>query len=127
MQLAWEAVQFRTLSRPEDETTIIASILGLNVTPIEDNRALPDQKNMHREVVAANRMATFLDLLTKTQGLGVPSGIIFLPRPQSNDIDLPKTKAFGWAPRSWLSEQDHSFSIFRFSPWNLSSLKMVST
>ena len=113
IQLAWEAVQFRTLSQPEDETVILACILGLDVAAIEAISTLPGQQSMDKTDLAVRRMVRFLDLLSKTPGLGVPSGIIFLPGPHLRDHNLPETKEFGWAPRSWLSKQDRSYPIFR--------------
>ena len=113
IQLAWEAVQFQTLSRPEDETTILACILGLDVAAIEAIGTLPGQQGMDTKDLAVRRMVRFLDLLTKTPGLGVPSGIIFLPGPHLRDPNIPETKEFRWAPRSWLSKQDRSYPIFR--------------
>lgn len=112
IQLAWEAVQFRTLSQPEDETVILACILGLDVAAIEAISTLPRQQGMD-DALAVRRMVKFLDLLSKTAGFGVPSGIIFLPGPHLRDQNLPETKGFGWAPRSWLSKQDRSYPIFR--------------
>ncbi|KAL8728479.1 MAG: hypothetical protein Q9166_005377 [cf. Caloplaca sp. 2 TL-2023] len=113
IQLAWEAVQFRTLSQPEDETIILACILGLDVAAIEAIGTLPGQQRMGTKDLAVRRMVRFLDLLTKIPGLGVPPGIIFLPGPRLRDPNIPETKEFGWAPRSWCSKQDHSYPIFR--------------
>ena len=109
VERAWQEVQFRQLSKTEqaDETIVLANVLGIDVTELENISEGSD------EVIAAKRMVRFLDLLDKTPGLGIPSGIIFLPPPKLEIEGVKETKGFGWAPRTWLSRQAHSYPLFR--------------
>jgi len=58
-------------------------------------------------------MVGFLDILDKTPGLGIPSGIIFLPPPTLKIEGVEETKGLGWAPLTWMSRQAHSYPLFR--------------
>ena len=109
VQRAWQAVQFRLVTKTEqaDETIVLANMLGMDVTELEKINGGVD------EVLAAKRMARFLDLLDQTPGLGIPSGIIFLPPPTLKIEGLQETNGFGWAPRTWLSRQAYSYPLFR--------------
>lgn len=109
VQRAWEGVQFRLVSQPEDETIVLASALGLDVTKIQSVGKI----NENPEVVAAKRMVKFLDLLDATPGLGIPSGIIFLPPPKLRIKGIDETKGYGWAPATWLTKQSKTYPLFR--------------
>lgn len=88
-------MQFRTLSQPKDETIILACILRLDIAAIEAISTLPGQQSMNAKNLTVRRIAKYLDLLTKTPGLGVPPGIIFLPRLYLRDPNIAETKEFG--------------------------------
>ena len=103
VQRLWEAVQFRLVSQPEDQTIVFANILKLNVRELEKIGNLHEDPNE----TAAKRMVKFLDMLDKEPGLGVPSGIIFLPPPK---LDRP---GYAWAPKTWLTKQAHSYPLMR--------------
>ena len=100
-QRAWEAVQFRLVTEPEDETIVLANVLRLNVKELEEVSDPLEEPN----VVAAKRMVKFLDMLDKQPGLGIPSGIIFLPPPKL------RVEGYGWAPETWLTKQAHSYPL----------------
>ncbi|CAO2652275.1 Nn.00g005580.m01.CDS01 [Neocucurbitaria sp. VM-36] len=98
---------------PHDEALILASVLGLDVTKIQEIDGInKDGTREPMERVAAKRMIRLLDLMDQTRSLGIPSGIIFLPRsdfpPGMNEV-----KGYTWAPSTWLSKQAHSYPLFR--------------
>ena len=103
VQRAWEAVQFRLVTAPEDETVVLANVLKLNVTELEEIGDLLEEP----DVVASKRMVKFLHMLDGQPGLGIPSGIIFLPPPKL------RVEGYGWAPRTWLTKQAHSYPLMR--------------
>ena len=113
VQRVWQEVQFRQLTKTEqaDETIVLANVLGIDVTELENISGGSD------EVIAVKRMARFLDLLDKAPGLGIPSDIIFLPPPTLRIAlrieGLEEKKGFRWAPRTWLSRQAYSYPLFR--------------
>ena len=108
VQLAWEAVQFRVVTDPRDEAIILANVLKLDVTRLEQVGATPKETTQESHgVVADNRMRIFLDMLDEHPDLGIPSGIIFLPPPK-----LP-INGYGWAPRTWLTKQASSSPLLR--------------
>jgi hypothetical protein len=99
----WQAVQWRSVSHPQDEAVVLASVLGLDVEVIQ---AIGEgEKN--EDLVADMRMAKLLDLIEEDPTLGIPSGIIFLPGPK---LPVP---GYRWAPKTWLSKQSHPYSLFR--------------
>lgn len=101
VQRACEAVQFRLATKPEDETIVLGSILGLDISRLYDDK-------LDKETLAAARMKEFLDLLDETPGLGIPSGLVFLPRPRST-----VNRNYNWAPRSWMTKQISTYALFR--------------
>ena len=108
VQLAWEAVQFRVVTDPRDEAIILANVLKLDVTRLEQIGVTPKETTQESHgVVADNRMRIFLDMLDEHPDLGIPSGIIFLPPPK-----LP-IDGYGWAPRTWLTKQARSSPLLR--------------
>lgn len=108
VQLAWEAVQFRLVTDPRDEAIILANVLKLDVTRLEQIGYTPKEiAQESHDVVADKRMRTFLDMLDEHPDLGIPSGIIFLPPPK-----LP-IDGYGWAPRTWLTKQARSSPLMR--------------
>lgn len=106
VQRAWHAVQFRSVTEPTDETLVLAHVLEMDVKEIL-------KVNPSDPGCAAKRMVLFLDLLDATPGLGVPSGIIFLPGPHLRSSNVAETKGYGWAPRSWLTRQAHAYPLLR--------------
>ena len=104
---AWAAVQFLTVTQPADETMVLANILDLDVTQLMNINGDND------DVIGARRMVKFLDMLDKARGLGIPSGIIFVPGPKLLMEGVEETRGFGWAPRTWLSRQGHSYPLTR--------------
>lgn len=99
IQRTWRAVQFRKVSEPTDETIVLANVLKLDVKELEDIKTLQQDP----EIVAAKMMAKFLDMLDTEERLGIPSRIIFLPPPK---LELD---GYGWAPKTWLSDQTLSW------------------
>ena len=109
----WLAVQFRLVTVPEDEALIIANVLGLDVTQIQEiDGRRRDGANESRQHVAAKRMIKLLDLIDQTPSLGIPSGIIFLP-PSPFPPEVKEAKGYGWAPSTWLSKQAQGYPLFR--------------
>lgn len=92
----WRAAQFRLVTSAADETIILANVLGINVKPI---------LQISGDFICEERMVKFLELLDKASHLGIPPGIIFLPGTALKYREDDKTKGYGWAPRSWLSER----------------------
>ena len=56
--------------------------------------------------IANKRMAKFLHMLDATPGLGIPSGIIFLP---GSKLSI---EGFEWAPSTWLTKHLHPHRLF---------------
>ncbi|KAF8855333.1 hypothetical protein BDZ45DRAFT_793608 [Acephala macrosclerotiorum] len=108
VQRAWQAVQFRLVTYPEDETLILASILGLDVTEIHKI----GRNGYSGEGFAAQRMVRFLSMLDSTPGLGIPAGIIFMQTPRLSIEGVKETKGYGWAPRTWLSRNTDVYPLF---------------
>ena len=108
VQRTWEAVQFRSVTDPRDETIILANVLKLDVTRLEHIGDTPEEivQESH-DAIADKRMGIFLDMLDEAPDLGIPSGIIFFPPPK-----LP-VDGYGWAPRTWLSKQSRSSPLMR--------------
>lgn len=103
VQRAWEAIQFRLVTDHKDEAVIIANVLKLNVKELEDIGEPLEES----EEVAAKRMVKLLNMLDQHPGLGIPSGIIFLPPPKL------EVEGYGWAPKTWLSKQAHAQPLMR--------------
>jgi hypothetical protein len=103
VQRVWEAVQYREIENREDETIVLANVLGLNVTDVQE----VGDDNDDVETKSNKRMAKLLQLLDNTPGLGIPSGIIFLPPPK---LSIP---GLGWAPSTWLTKQQRPYPLFR--------------
>lgn len=90
--LVWRAVQWRSTSVMSDETLAIATILQLDVRPLQVIHPEPKSEGNER------RMATLLRMLEV-----IPSGMIFLRGPHLRE------KGLRWAPRSWITRMipDH--------------------
>jgi hypothetical protein len=84
VQRAWESVQFRLLSHIEDEAIVLAIVFGLDVGKLWTI----GKEGEEAKIVAAKRMVKLLDMIDSTPGLGIPSGIIFLPTPK---LRIPST------------------------------------
>ncbi|KAJ6436688.1 hypothetical protein O9K51_10807 [Purpureocillium lavendulum] len=107
---AYRAARWRTTGKAEHEVLALATLLNLNtkMTPkIEaaglDAPAAPAQR---KEPVDYDRLedlvCEFWEELHK-QYNAIPSGVIFLPGEKVN------RKAFGWAPRTWLSAYEMDY------------------
>ena len=108
VQRTWEAVQFRVVTDPIDETIILANVLRLDVTRLEQIGDISKKiAQESHDAVADKRMKIFLDMLDEHPDLGIPSGIIFLPAPK-----LP-IDGYGWAPKTWLTKQARSSPLMR--------------
>ncbi|RDW94300.1 hypothetical protein BP5796_00063 [Coleophoma crateriformis] len=114
VQRARKAIQFREASHPDDQTIVLASVLGLdmsrfvNIQPVQAARAsVKFPQSQKSESVATKRMVEFLNALDETPGLGIPSGLIFLPQPK-----LPQD-GYGWAPETWMHKQRYTYPLFR--------------
>lgn len=102
----WQAVQFRQCATPEDEPLILANVLGLVDLAMLDNII----EGTKREI-ANSRMATFLELIDLAPGLGIPSGIIFVPGPKLISKQAQVRRVFAWAPMTWLSQQMNNLPL----------------
>ncbi|KAK3623929.1 hypothetical protein LTR56_021290 [Elasticomyces elasticus] len=106
---AWEAVQFRSVTASTDETIVLAQVLGVDMNKLA--AIVNSDENKSKQNLAEKLMVALLEELDKTPGLGIPSGIIFLPGPYIRNV--PGAKGFGWAPQTWLSHQANSDPLFR--------------
>lgn len=96
VQRAWKAVQFREATHHNDQTIVLASVLGLDVSGFLTSGSS-----------ASQRMIGFLNALDEAPRLGIPSGLIFLPDPKLSE------KSYGWAPETWMSKQLYTYPLFR--------------
>lgn len=105
----WQAVQFRQCSSPEDEPLILANILG----GVDLDRLEAINRGTKKQIADA-RMAILLELINLSPGLGIPSGIIFVPgeRLIAEQEQIGK-RAFEWAPKTWLSQQVNNVEPLR--------------
>lgn len=121
-QKVWDAVQFQKIDKIEYEAPILAALMRLSahnlhlVAELTEPAAVKssgERPNSHdrRSRLAARRMVKLLELMNQTPGLGIPAGVIFLPAPRLRDGDVPETRQYGWAPRSWLTRQAHPRSL----------------
>ena len=120
---AWEAVQFLEVTELADETLVLASVLKLDVSELEDI----GNTNTPKATVARLRMVTFLNMLNQTQRLGIPSGIIFLPPPTLANPELPETMAYSWAPLTWLSKQSYLYPLLPHKPATIADKGLLVT
>jgi hypothetical protein len=100
MVALWNAMQCRTVSRPQDETLAMAILLDLDTTPF-DNCDLEEEPEMDREL----KMARLLSLVNEKSTRSIPGNLIFLPGPR---LLQP---GFRWAPLTWLHQRDQSPQI----------------
>jgi hypothetical protein len=91
----WQAVQWRTSQKVEDETVCLAALLGMDPEQLLNPSENLDQKMCH-----------FISMLD--ENIGIPSGMIFLPGPK---LDV---KGFGWAPKTWMAgtQNEHPYPLF---------------
>lgn len=106
VERVWQAVQYRSVKRPEDETLILACVLGLDVKQIQSIESKSYKRSGVNDT-AIKRMAKLLDMLDAAPGLGIPSGIIFL---HSNPL---QEDGYCWAPSTWLTMESHIYPLFR--------------
>ncbi|KAI0869375.1 hypothetical protein GGS24DRAFT_478972 [Hypoxylon argillaceum] len=103
----WAAVQFHLVEWPQDEAVILAGLLNLNASLIGKIGGTGDEN-----VIAARRMVKLLEEIDSHSELGIPAGIIFLPPPMLQMEDVPETRGYAWAPRTWLSKQVHPYPLY---------------
>ncbi|KAJ9607336.1 hypothetical protein H2200_008409 [Cladophialophora chaetospira] len=108
VQRTWEALQFRQSRHPEEEALVIANILRLSTQEIASIR--DDSENP--QVIAQRRMAKLLETMERTQGVGLPSRLIFLLKSRHNTSALNVKPGFGWAPETWMSRQSLRYPLF---------------
>lgn len=110
-QRVWNTAQFQHLDKGEDEAPILGAIMKIDVTQFANGeltrRDMITQGRDDKERVHARRMVKLLELMNEAPGLGVPSGLVFLPLPRLRRDDFPETKHYGWAPKSWLTRRAH--------------------
>ncbi|KAL3418614.1 hypothetical protein PVAG01_10330 [Phlyctema vagabunda] len=104
VQRIFQALQFCISSQQEDETIVLSSILGMNISKLLEIKA-PTVK----DVVTA-RMVETMNALDATPGVGIPSGLAFLPQPKLN---TNQASTYGWAPKSWMTMQISTYPLFR--------------
>jgi hypothetical protein len=80
VERGWQAVQYRSVKRPEDEPLILACILGLDVSRVQSVVSNSYEDDVGVNDTFVERMAKLLDMLDAAPGLGIPSGIIFYPQ-----------------------------------------------
>ena len=86
MTRMWYLLRWRHLSWAEDETILMANMLGVPTENVNTLLRMPKKK----------RMQGFLDLFVE-----FPAELVFLQVPKI------KTKGQGWAPTSWLHCMEH--------------------
>ncbi|EXJ66262.1 uncharacterized protein A1O5_10414 [Cladophialophora psammophila CBS 110553] len=62
-----------------------------------------------RETLAAKRMATLPKLIYTTEGMDIPASLIFVPGRRLNNWKITDSKAFGWAPTTWMTQQVYNY------------------
>jgi hypothetical protein len=107
VERVWQAVQYRSVKRREDEPLILACVLGLDLSRVQGVVSNSYEDDVGINDTFVERMAKLLDMLGAAPGLGIPSGIIFL-----SSTALPK-KGYGWAPSTWLTMESHIYPLFR--------------
>ncbi|KAK5685429.1 hypothetical protein LTS10_003507 [Elasticomyces elasticus] len=100
---------FGSVTASTDETIVLAQVLGVDMNRLA--AIVNSDENKSKQNLAEKLMVALLEELDKTPGLGIPSGIIFLPGPYIRNV--PGAKGFGWAPQTWLSHQANSDPLFR--------------
>ncbi|KAI1738581.1 hypothetical protein F4680DRAFT_424343 [Xylaria scruposa] len=103
----WAAVQFHLVERPQDEAVILAGLLNLNASSIGQIGGAGGEN-----AIAARRMVKLLEEIDSESKLGIPAGIIFLPPPMLQMENVPETRGYAWAPRTWLSKQAHPYPFY---------------
>ncbi|OTB06407.1 hypothetical protein M426DRAFT_258715 [Hypoxylon sp. CI-4A] len=114
-QKAFNAVQFQIIDRAENEAPILAALMGVDAAKLAVGRCRQRGDGLVRtknqEWAASMRMVKLLEAMDDTPGLGIPSGLIFLPPPYLRNDKFPETAQYGWAPRTWLARQAHPRSL----------------
>ncbi|KAM0820108.1 putative Heterokaryon incompatibility domain-containing protein [Seiridium cardinale] len=109
VQRSWQEIQFRYCSKESDETIVLSAILGL-----DNSKLLDIGPHQHRaDEIGSRRMKSFLDSLDSTVGLGIPPGMIFLPRPRPRTLEPQAITGYTWSPDTWMTQQLHSFPLYR--------------
>jgi hypothetical protein len=89
----WRLSQWRIASHATDEAIVLATLLGLDLTPLLAIKPSPEN--------LGELMTTFLFHLDRE--IGIPSGMIFLPGKK-----LQK-EGYRWAPETWLFDLAREF------------------
>lgn len=115
-QKVWNAVQFKKIDKVQNEAPILAALMGLDVNSLVTELEIPvtaaaQTREEHCNRLASTQMVKLLNLMNQTPGLGIPSGLIFLPGPKVRHHDHPETRQYSWAPRTWLTRQAHPRSL----------------
>jgi hypothetical protein len=84
----WSALQWRSTSKPADETICLATLLNIDTTPL---LGLPEPL----------RIPHFLHMLGR-----VPPGIIFLPGPRFVPGPRVEENGLRWAPKTWMTRNE---------------------
>ncbi|KAK7926582.1 hypothetical protein PG985_003580 [Apiospora marii] len=117
---AWHAARWRTTSRAEHETLVIATLLGLNTrdSEIEDAGLLDPGEDKKDDTWRQGLVQVFWERFHKTYRGAIPAGIIFLPGDKIN------IRGYAWAPKTWLSAHEVTYPepmSFWNSPTELSA------
>ena len=99
LALVWKATQWRSTAHPIHETLSLATLLNQD-TDFFANPAGATEGTDEYQQECDNRMVGLLSRFAAMSPCPIPPGMIFLPGPR-----LSK-KAFGWAPKSWLSSHE---------------------
>lgn len=100
MVALWNAMQWRTVTRPEDETLAMAILLDLDTTSFDDCD-LEEGSEIDREA----KMARLLSMVNEESKSCIPGNLLFLPGQKLSQ------RGFGWAPFTWLRQKGMSPQI----------------
>ncbi|KXH65370.1 hypothetical protein CNYM01_00947 [Colletotrichum nymphaeae SA-01] len=108
---AWKATRYRTISRPKDETLVLATLLNIPIPSSHIDHGEVDDVYLER------LMVEFWTSISQASpsGMAIPSGLIFLPGRRLSST------GFGWAPATWMSQQEETY------PFPLSKMNYNTT
>ena len=95
----WKAAQWRSTEHRHHETLSLATMLNVDTTSFAEPSAYREDTTEYNND-CDKRMRRFLLLLSDIVPCPIPPGMIFLPGPRLAE------KAYGWAPKSWLSSRE---------------------
>ncbi|KAI4281466.1 MAG: hypothetical protein L6R38_003672 [Xanthoria sp. 2 TBL-2021] len=99
LALVWKAAQWRSTAHPIHETLSLATMLNQDTELFAQPAKSKEGTDEHQQE-CDDRMVELLSQFAAVSPCPIPPGMIFLPGPR-----LSK-KAYGWAPRSWLSSHE---------------------